>query len=52
MCVTDPNNNTSRGPRLSIVLPKIGPQAYTINVSVEEIKAILDGEVFRNLTFW
>jgi hypothetical protein len=30
----------------------LGPQAYTVKVSIEEIHAIVDGEVFRNSTFW
>jgi hypothetical protein len=44
--------NTCRRPWLSMIVPKMGPQAYTMKVSIEEIHAIMDGEVFRNSTFW
>jgi hypothetical protein len=50
-CIADPKANTSRGPWLSIIPPKTGPQAKIIKSSVEDIHAISDGEVLGNAVF-
>jgi hypothetical protein len=34
-----------------MIPPKTGPQAKTINISVEDIHAITDGEAVGNSTF-